>query len=102
MGDIKEIKSVPVVPFALITGAVLAVITLIMGIIMTIFTASILAMVPADAISAAGFSGAFSAVFFIIVWPIMSFIGGFIMYAIIALIYNLLAPKIGGIKLELE
>ncbi|AXV37793.1 MAG: hypothetical protein KO217_04895 [Methanobacteriaceae archaeon] len=102
MGDIKEIKSVPVVSFALITGAVLAVITLIMGVIMTIFTASILAMIPADTANVAGFSGAFSAVFFIIVWPIMAFIGGFIMYAIVALVYNLLAPRIGGIKLELE
>ncbi len=30
------------------------------------------------------------------------FVGGYIITAIIALIYNWLAPRIGGIKLELE
>ncbi|MGC9517334.1 MAG: hypothetical protein ACP5C3_06535 [Methanomicrobiales archaeon] len=102
MGDIKEIRSVPVVPFALISGAVLAVLTFIWGVIMTIFFASILAMIPADTLNGVAFGGAMSAIVFLIVWPILAFIGGFIMYAIVALIYNLLAPRIGGIKLELE
>jgi hypothetical protein len=33
---------------------------------------------------------------------VFGFIGGYIIVAIIALIYNWLAPRIGGVKLELE
>ncbi len=33
---------------------------------------------------------------------ISSFIGYFIIVAIVAFLYNFLAPKIGGVKLELE
>lgn len=32
----------------------------------------------------------------------MAFIVGFIIYALAAIIYNLLTPKIGGINLELD
>jgi hypothetical protein len=33
---------------------------------------------------------------------VFGFIGGYILVAIVALIYNWLAPRIGGVKLELE
>lgn len=102
MGEVKEIKSIPVVPFALMIAAIAAVITFIIGILATIFAVPFLAMVPTEATGGVALGGAMMAVVFIIVWPIMAFIGGFIMYAIIALIYNLLASRIGGIKLELE
>jgi len=38
----------------------------------------------------------------IIIFPIIAFIGGFIEGLIIAVIYNYLAPRIGGIKLSFE
>jgi len=34
--------------------------------------------------------------------PITSLIGEFIMVALVAILYNYLAPKIGAVKLELE
>ncbi|MBM4241643.1 MAG: hypothetical protein FJ150_08300 [Euryarchaeota archaeon] len=102
MGDIKEIRSIPVVPFALITAAVLAVIMFIVGIIMTIFGGTMLAFLPTQQFGSVLAGGAMMAVVFIIIVPIVYFIIGFIMYAILALIYNVLAPRIGGIKLELE
>jgi len=46
--------------------------------------------------------GIVGALILIIFGKIFAFILGFIMYAIIAIIYNVLAPRIGGIKLELE
>lgn len=38
----------------------------------------------------------------VILFPIMGFIGGLIQGLIIAVIYNFLAPRIGGIKLRFE
>lgn len=38
----------------------------------------------------------------IIIFPIIAFIGGFVEGLIIAVIYNYLAPRIGGIKLSFE
>ena len=40
--------------------------------------------------------------YFIVMMPIMMFIAGLLIGALAAFIYNLLAPRIGGIKLELE
>ena len=42
------------------------------------------------------------ALYLIIVWPIGAFIGTFIFTAIVVLLYNLLAPKVGYIKLQLK
>jgi hypothetical protein len=42
------------------------------------------------------------ALYLIIIWPIMAFILTFIGAAIVAIIYNFLAPRIGGIKLQLK
>lgn len=102
MGEIKEIKSVPVIPFALITGALLAVITFIMTVLFAIFGISTLAFIPAQNMGSILGAGLLGAIILIIVGTIGAFISGFIIYAIVAIIYNLLAPKIGGIRLELE
>jgi hypothetical protein len=102
MGELKEIKSVPVVPFALITGAVLAVLTFIWTILIAIFGISSLAFIPVQNVGSVLGAGIIGAIILIIVGTITAFIVGFIMYALIAIIYNILAPKIGGIKLVLE
>ena len=99
MGDIKEIKSIPVVPFALITGAIFAVLTFIWTILIAIFGISALSYLPIENTSSAGVVGA---LILVIGGTIIAFIVGFIMYAIIAILYNLLAPRLGGMKLELE
>jgi len=102
MGEIKEVKSMPIMPFATMAGAISGVLAFIWSILFAIFGAVTLAFVPADQIAAVLAWGLVGMIIFIIVMTIAAFIGGFIMYAIIAFIYNFLASKIGGIKLELE
>lgn len=99
MGDIKEIKSIPVVSFALIVALVLAVLMFIIGIFMSLLGISMFSMMQGS-----GFMrfGAAYAIYMIVIMPIITFIIGFIVSAVAAIIYNVLAPRIGGIKLELE
>jgi len=102
MGEIKEIKSVPVVPFALITGAVFAVLMFIWTLIFTVLGLSSLAFLPVQDMGVSIGAGLLGAILLIVVGTIVAFIIGFIVYAVIAIIYNLLAPRIGGIKLEFK
>lgn len=51
MGEIREIKSVPVIPFTLITGSVLAVLTFIWTILIALFGISSLAFIPVQNMS---------------------------------------------------
>lgn len=113
MGDMKEVKSLPVVAFSLIISVISLILTFIAGIIWFIIGYSALLSLSSFIISlnnnttavvnsVAGSISAMGALYLIIVWPIMAFIGTFILAAIIALLYNALAPRVGGIKLEIE
>jgi hypothetical protein len=113
MGDVKEIKSLPVVSFALIISVISLILTFIAGIIWFLvgyaallnvsnFIISLNNNTTAVVNSVAGSITAMGALYLIIVWPIMAFIMTFIVAAIIALLYNVLVPRIGGIKLEIE
>jgi hypothetical protein len=97
MGDIKTITKIPVGAAALMGAAIYAVLGLIGGIIAAIGIGVGASLVPTSAL--AGVGGAAAA---IIGGVVGGFIGGYIMIAIVALIYNWLAPRIGGVKLELE
>ncbi|MGZ4923009.1 MAG: hypothetical protein ACXV5H_03430 [Halobacteriota archaeon] len=97
MGDIKTITKIPVGAVALIGGAIYAVLGLIGGILVAFGFGIGTSLVPTSAL--AGVGGAAAA---IIGGVIGGFIGGYIMIAIVALIYNWLAPRIGGVKLVLE
>jgi hypothetical protein len=48
------------------------------------------------------FSQSFLIAYFIIIMPILAFIIGFIILAIAATLHNVLAPRIGGIKLKFK
>ena len=112
--DLSEIKSVPVVPFALITSTISAIFVLIiMLIIMPLFAAYIPAIVqtisslplnttavPATDLSTLQTFGIAGSILSIIILPIVIFVVVFIADAILATLYNLLAPRVGGIKLE--
>lgn len=114
MEDLSEIKSVPIVQFALITSAVSAILALIIALIIVPFFAayvSILAGVMSSVsanltsttvpnISGLGALGTIGSIILIIGIPVGTFIISFIAYAIIAIIYNFITPKIGGIKFE--
>jgi hypothetical protein len=87
-GNVFELTNIPAVPAALIMAVVFAIFGLIRGIFNLISFS-----IAGDAVS--GF-----------VSLIASVIGYFVMYFVIVLLvaifYNLLQPRIGGVKLELE
>lgn len=112
--NLSEIKSIPVVPFALITSTISAVFVLIIALIVMPLVAAYIPVVsqvmsslplngttiPAGSISAFGTFGVIGSILSIIILPIVAFIIVFIVNAILAALYNLVAPRIGGIKLE--
>lgn len=94
----REIRKVPVVPFALITATIMAIWTLILAVIAAIIGGALLSTVP---MPVNGGQAATGGIVGIIISIILSFIGTFIFSAITAAIYNVLAPRIGGIKIDL-
>jgi hypothetical protein len=85
---LHELKSIPVLPAALTTGIVFAIFGFIEGLISLI------------SLSAAGnILGGFEA---LVVEIVYRFILWFIVAALATFIYNYLAPRIGGIKLDLQ
>jgi hypothetical protein len=110
--DLSEIRSIPVIPVALMSACISAIMTLLIaliivplifayaGVIMAAY-AGVLSSVLSNTttyLPTTGFGalGAIGSIILIIVIPITVFIAS----AILAVIYNLLSPKIGGIKLE--
>ena len=87
---LHQLKSIPVIKFALITSIVMAIIVFIFGLISLIFSI------------AGGASAASSEVIRLVTDVITNFIIGFVIYALTAALYNFLAPRIGTVKLELE
>lgn len=109
--DMKEIVGVPVVPFALMISAIGATIVFIaMLIIGPLLMIGLQAAVIGAAyqgtvipgLSSIGALGIVGLLILIIGVPIVMFVASFIMTALTAIIYNLLAPKIGGIEFEFE
>ncbi len=100
----KTIQSVPVMPFALMLACIGAVIGLIVGIFYAIFFGAIFPMIPSTIQT--GIDLTFLRIIFgvgaIIVVPILGFVGGLIQGFLYAVIYNVLAPRIGGIKLRFK
>ncbi len=112
--NLSEIKSIPVVPFALITSAISAIFVLIVALIVMPFVAAFIPAVSqamsslplnntnisAESISAVGTFGVIGSILSIIILPIIAFVLVFIVTAVSAWLYNLVAPRTGGIKLE--
>jgi hypothetical protein len=92
----KTIKAIPVIPLGLMMGAVSAVLAFIAAILMVLFMMPYLAYTR-------GFEwiGVLGGLWAFIV-PIAVFIVGFIQGLVVAVVYNFLAPRIGGIKLRFE
>ncbi|MCK9152003.1 hypothetical protein [Methanobacterium alcaliphilum] len=116
ISEMTEITRFDVVPVALISAAVAAVFQFIVQLVMAPLQAvmvgamgGIIRLAAAamnntttSAMPAFGTMGAFGAILNIIISPIITFIMMFIGIAIFALLFNFLAPKVGGIKLELS
>jgi hypothetical protein len=104
-GDIMEektIKNIPAIPFSMMLGAVSGVIGFVVAVIMAIFWIPLIAAGNSSAVPGFGLLFGMGAIIMIIVIPIMAFIAGFIQGLIVSVVYNFLAPRIGGIKLKME
>lgn len=111
--EMTEIVRAEVVPFALIVAAVLAIIQFLYELVASPLQAVFLEVLSGLAATAATpaeipaelpmmlQTGALGAVLNIVISPILTFIGVFIGTAILVALYNLLTPKLGGIKVEL-
>jgi hypothetical protein len=97
MVDVKEIKSIELVPFTLMTSSIGAIIGLIYAIILLITFGALAAFLPGAALIFASLG-----ISMIILYPIGTFIVYTALSFITALIYNMLAPRLGGVKLGLE
>ena len=93
-GELHEIKSLPVVPAAApLSGAVFGAFGVIMGLI-TLLSLAVTGNPTVGNI--------INDLMIIVLNGLSYFLGYFLIFALIAVIYNFLAPKIGGIKLYLE
>lgn len=100
MVDTKEIKHIRAAPFALMNSSVSTILAFIGTIILILAFGLVAALIPGMNVL-----GGFLAVLglsVIILWPLTVFFIGILYSFVFALIYNLLATKVGGIKLELE
>jgi len=97
MVDVKEIKSIELVPFTLMTSTIGAILALIYAIILLITFGALSAILPGAALIFASLG-----ISMIILYPIGTFLVYITLSFITALIYNSLVPRIGGIKLGLE
>lgn len=104
--DLKEVKSVPVVPFALMISSFSAIIVfiamLVIGPIIVFLLQGVALTGRIPGLSSIGAWGILGLLVLVIGVPIMMFVASFIMTALAAIFYNLLAPKIGGIEFEFE
>ncbi|MFY9638443.1 MAG: hypothetical protein WAK14_06570 [Methanobacterium sp.] len=97
MVDIKEIKTIELVPFTLMTSSIAAIIGLIYAIILLITFGALAAFIPGVALIFASLG-----ISMIILYPIGAFLVYTTLSFITALIYNMLVPRLGGVKLGLE
>ncbi len=97
MVDVKEIKSVELVPFTLMTSSISAILALIYAIILLITFGAIAAFIPM-----AGLVFASLGISMIILFPLGTFLIYITISFVTALIYNMLVPRLGGVKLGLE
>lgn len=100
MSEMKELKSIKIVPYTLMNSSLGAVWAFIFAIILLIFAGTLAAVLPSEA---SAFSGLFVAagVAGLVVFPVGTFLLTITQAFLYALIYNLLVPKLGGIKIEL-
>ena len=100
MVDIKEIKSVKLAPFTLMSSSVNAILGFIAAIIMFIVFGTIASLIP-------GFEGIGSFITFagaalIIIYPISAFFISLATSFFSVLLYNGLVSRLGGVKLGLD
>lgn len=103
----KEVKRIGVVSMAKVLGVLYLVLSLIVALplaCISLFSGSLFATAGIDDPEALGFgfaTGIVGALIYAICLPIFYAVIGFIVGALIAFVYNILAGSIGGVELEL-
>jgi len=97
MVDDKEIKTIELAPFTIMTSSISAIIGLIYAIILLITFGALSALLPGAALIFASLG-----ISMIILYPIGAFLVYVVLSFVTALIYNALVPRLGGVKLGLE
>jgi hypothetical protein len=100
MVDVKEIKSVELAPFTLMSSSIHAILAFIGAILMLIALGAVAAVIPQFQVIASVIT--LTGVALIVIAPIASFFIFLAASFFVALVYNLLVPRLGGIKLGLE
>jgi hypothetical protein len=98
MVDVKEIKSIKIVPFTLMSSSISAILAFIGGILFAITLGIIVAVLP----SPLGGALAGLGVAAIIAYPILTFLIGLSTVFLSVLLYNMLVPRVGGVKLAMD
>jgi hypothetical protein len=97
MVDVKEIKTIELAPFTIMSSSISAIIGLIYAIILLITFGALSAILPGAALIFASLG-----ISMIILYPIGAFLIYTVLSFVTALIYNSLVPRLGGVKLGLE
>lgn len=95
---VKEIRKIPIVSITLIIVTIMLIWAIILAIITAILGAAALSLVTLPVNMGQAATGGIVA---IIISLIITWISTFIFVAISAWFYNILAPRIGGIKIDL-
>lgn len=100
MNGLKEIRSVEITSFTIMASTTAAILALIYALIVLIISGTLTISLPQLADFKAIITG--SGLASVIIFPITAYFNIIVLGFFSALLYNLLAPHIGGIKLELE
>jgi hypothetical protein len=103
--DEKTIMRIPALPLGLMFGAIQAVISLISGIIVALTWTSIFSFVsqmPNYTGPPLTFFGILFGIGAIVIFPIFGFVAGLVEGLLVAVVYNSLAPRMGGIRLQFK
>jgi len=98
MVDVKEIKDIKIVPFTLMSSSISAILAFIGGVLLAILLGITVAFLPAPL----GGLLAGLGVAAIIAYPILTFLVGLSTVFLSVLLYNLLVPRVGGVKLAMD
>lgn len=101
MVDLKEVKSVKIVPFTLMNASITAIMGFIYAIIIILASGVVSAILPPELSALSGVIVSIG-ISMIILLPVGGFLLTVLQEFITVLLYNNLVPKLGGIKLEFE
>ncbi|MDO5836906.1 MAG: hypothetical protein Q4P17_10380 [Methanobacterium sp.] len=97
MEELKEIKSVAIVPYTLMSSSISAVLGLIYALILVLILGVVAVILPSEASIITSILMTLS-IALIIILPVGGFLISILSSFLTAFIYNLLVPRIGGIK----